>query len=414
MMILLCFGLLQAEETIEAPVLFPSLNELLQLPKSVTMELSYVAEPVFAPSSSLLNYAHGLEYTLQMSTGFSHEEASSWKEIDHWIATFDVQQYYDTGDIATDIGVVNAPQEIFNPAGFYLGELSLTRNPGAGWLYAKIGLLSIDADFLSPEITGFYTHAAFNNQYNVSMEIFPISPMNAFGAVVGGEPIDNVMLKVGAYQLSSIQSDFERRGWDWTTTYEDGLVEFVQLQGQFGEVEESLNVCPPNDHTFSRHAKNCGDQDHVINELPAASWQLGSFISQSETDKETLVRNPNNGFYANLTLPVPLSIGVGHRFWVSGAYGLHPEKNPVPVWVGTGWMSQGLLVNRPLDLLLLGASYSGFYNPENSTMSELLVEMEYSMVLTDTIIVQPNVQYYLDTILDTNPLVVGIGFHLGL
>ena len=27
----------------------------------------------------------------------------------------------------------------------------------------------MDADFLSPAITGFYTHAAFNNQYNVAV-----------------------------------------------------------------------------------------------------------------------------------------------------------------------------------------------------------------------------------------------------
>ena len=218
----------------------PSLNKFLRLPPGLSMEVSYVAEPMIEPLSGVWGYAHGIELMTQLSLGFVHEDVSTWKEYDHWILTLDVQQYADTGDFGEKIGVVNPTQEIFNPAGVYLGELSFTRNPGDGKLYLKVGSISADADFLSPEITGMYTHATFNNQYNVSMEIFPISPMNALGGVVGYELTERLLLRTGVYQLSSIRTDFDKRGWDFTTTLDDGMIEFVQLDGMIGSSTDSI------------------------------------------------------------------------------------------------------------------------------------------------------------------------------
>lgn len=390
----------------------PSLNGFLRIPPGLSLEMSYVAEPMIEPSSGEWGYAHGLEFMTQLSLGFVHEDVSTWKEYDHWILTFDVQQYADTGDFGEKIGVSNPAQEIFNPAGVYLGELSLTRNPGAGKLYIKLGSISADADFLSPEISGMYTHAAFNNQYNVSIGNFPISPMNALGGVVGYELTDRVHFKTGVYQLSSTRTDSDLRGWDFTTTLDDGLLEFVQLNGIIGESPESLDICPPDDHTFSRHSYNCDGVEHVINELPSGSWQVGAFFSQDEKIQDE--RTSNHGLYGNITIPLELGVGAGHRLWASGVYGLHPERNPLPIWVGGGMISQGLFEKRPLDLLLLGFSWSQF-STTDWEQRELLLEMEYSLALSDTIIFQPNVQWFLDTgTPDNQPLVVGAHFQVGL
>ena len=77
---------------------------------------------------------------------------------------------------------------------------------------------------MSPEITGMYTHAAFNNQYNVSMVNFPISHMNALGGVVGYDLTEEVSLKTGVFQVSSVRTDFDKRGWDFAATLNDGLL----------------------------------------------------------------------------------------------------------------------------------------------------------------------------------------------
>jgi len=401
-------------EDVAPPSPIPSLNRVLRLPANVSAEMSYVAEPIISlRDPSVFNYAHGVEVMLQMSPGFSHKDVSTWKEYDHWIFTFDLQQYFDTGDFGTEIGVSNPPQEIYNPQGLYLGELSFTRNPGDGWLYMRLGALSIDADFLSPEVTGLYTHAAFNNQYNVSMEIFPISPMNAFGAVVGAKMEKAMMLKGGLYQLSKTQTDFDKRGWDWTTSGTDGVLGFVQLEGVIGEVEETLDICPPDDHTFSRHSSNCDGTDHVINELPSGGWQIGAFAGQTELNFSS-PQIDHQTIYGNVTLPVSLEIGAGHRFWMSAAYELMPENNPLPLWVGSGWISQGLFNSRPLDLVLLGFSWSQF-SFDDMSQRELLLELEYSTVLTDTIILQPNIQWFVDSAVETqSPLTLGVGIHFGM
>ena len=129
------------------------MNELLNLPKWFSLEVGYVAEPFWHPgdgSDPSWSYAHGVEVAAQLSSGFRVYSASRWREIDHWIFTLDIQQYTDTGDLTGGMGVVNPPQEINNPAGVYLAEVSLTRDQGEGWFYGKIGSISMDADFLSP------------------------------------------------------------------------------------------------------------------------------------------------------------------------------------------------------------------------------------------------------------------------
>jgi len=397
-----------SEEPIE-PI--PSLNSILHVPPILSVEFAYVSEPMFALGGNRFNYAHGLEFTSQLSTGFAHEDPSTWKEIDHWIFTFDAQQYYSTGDLAADMGVVNPSQEIFNPDGIYLGELSFTRNPGADPWYLKLGTISMDADFLSPAITSYYTHAAFNNQYNVAVEIFPISPMNALGAVVGYSLPNNMMLKTGVYQLSSVRTDFDKKGWAFEANPSNGLIEFVQLEGPIGEYEESISVCPPDDHTFS-HRSRCKQTEDVINELPEGSWQIGSFFSQEEENGQ---RAPNHGIYGNLTIPVDIDVGVSNRFWLSGMYGFHPERNPVPLWVGSGWIMQGVFEQRHLDMLMLGLSWTQL-SFDNISQRELLFEVEYGVVLTNTIMLQPNVQWYIESpdATDSNLIVMGLGIHASL
>ena len=69
-------------------------------------------------------------------------------------------------------------------------------------------------DFVAPDAAGLYVHSAFNNQYNISMELFPISPFNSLGTVFGVTVHDELEVKVGLYQLSRIRTDERFRGWN--------------------------------------------------------------------------------------------------------------------------------------------------------------------------------------------------------
>jgi carbohydrate-selective porin OprB len=69
---------------------------------------------------------------------------------------------------------------------------------------------------------------------------------------------------------------------------------------------------------------------------------------------------------------------------------------------------------RPLDLMMLGASWSQL-SVNDIEAREVLLELDYIAILTDSIFLQPNLQYYLKTPSTLNvPLTIGLGIHIGL
>ena len=54
----------------------------------------------------------------------------------------------------------------------------------------------------------------------------------------------------------------------------------------------------------------------------------------------------------------------------------------MPAWMGAGWMSQGAFNSRPLDLMLLGLSWSQL-SLDELEQREIVLEMDYILVLTD-------------------------------
>ena len=118
-----------------------------EIPEWMEIGGMYDTEPMFILARPYANYAHGIEANVRLGSGLA-KAPSEWSETDHWSAYLDIQQFSDTGDLGAAMGVVQAPQEIYNPPGVYLGELSLTREPGDGWLYLHIGSISADLDFV--------------------------------------------------------------------------------------------------------------------------------------------------------------------------------------------------------------------------------------------------------------------------
>ena len=359
-----------------------SFVQAAELPDAVSVGFMYDAEPMLFLGDELINYAHGIELHVDLSSGFE-KEVTTWVERDHWVYSIDFQQFSDSGDLGAMMGVVHSPQEIFNPAGFYLGESSLARQYGDGQWYTKFGLVSMDMDFLAPEISGLYVHSAFNNQYNVSMENFAISPLTAIGGVVGFQMTDTLEAKTGVYQLSTVMTNPEFGGLTFELDRDNGVVAIAQLNGVFAE--------------------------NTSNNLPDPSWQVGGFTSWDEEEGEggeEGARSPSHALYANATLPVQDS----HRVWLSANYGFHSDNNPVPLWIGGGWVTEGLFDSRPEDLVLFGASWSQLSMTDASNR-ELLIEVESHLMITDTITVLPVLQYFALTPTETDvlPIVGGMG-----
>ena len=336
----------------------------------------YDTEPMLVLAYPYANYVHGLEANVRLGTGLG-KDPSEWQEQDHWSVYGHFHQFSDTGDLGALMGVVQSPQEIFNPAGVYMGELAIKRDPGDGWLYVRMGSISADMDFVAPDAAGLYVHSAFNNQYNISMEQFPISPFSSLGAVVGAPLSDTVEVKTGVYQLSRFRTDENIRGWRWDLTRDNGVVGFFQMNASFDE--------------------------EPTNNLPQTGWQLGTFLSRDEASMD---RERNHGVYGNLTM----SVSRHSVAWISVNHSLHPAVNPVPLWVAGGWISEAHWFDRPQDLVVTGLSYSqySFIDPYNF---ETMLEVEYHYVVNDWLTLLPNVQYFAYTPISNGvfPITAGVG-----
>lgn len=105
----------------------------------------------------------------------------------------------------------------------------------------------------------------------------------------------------------------------------------------------------------------------------------------------------NSFINASLTLASPLSVGLDSRLWLGVNAGFEWDTNPVPLFLGGGWLSQGVLPSRPLDVLALGVGSSRFsptLSPGQS--SETVLELNYSWLVNSNLSLQPVLQLILN------------------
>jgi hypothetical protein len=78
------------------------------------------------------------------------------------------------------------------------------------------------------------------------------------------------------------------------------------------------------------------------------------------------------------------------RLWVSGSLSGPASLNPYPGFLAGGWIGQGLIANRPEDLLIVGlagSSTSAALQP--SQPSQAVLELSYQLQLTSKLSLQP-------------------------
>jgi porin len=112
----------------------------------------------------------------------------------------------------------------------------------------------------------------------------------------------------------------------------------------------------------------------IQRQLPPPLLQIATGFVDNRTSG-----NLDGAAAATLTLAAPLPVGLDNRIWLGVNAGFEWNSNPVPLFVGGGWLSQGLLPGRPLDVLALGVGSSRF-SPglDPGLSSETVLELNYS------------------------------------
>ncbi|MBM5818844.1 MAG: carbohydrate porin [Cyanobacteria bacterium K_DeepCast_150m_m2_101] len=368
---------------------WPSLQELLQLPDWLELELSMTAEPLFNPLGGERSAGSWIQQgtlSLNLSSGLN-KASSSWREWDHWQLSVDVN--HDAGDAYYNnaIGALFPLQQVAYPAGFYLSEIAIQRQHGEGWLNVKAGILPINPDFVEVPVLGNYVHSAFNNTLNITVAGLPINPYTAFGGVVTAHASPELSLRYGLFDLSSTDTLSRWLGLsDGGIGPNSGVAQFLQLDLQPSAMSaQPLPACRTERGVvrWSQQRGVCPAPVSVENQLPDGLFSVGGFLTSEN----------GNGVYGSITVPSGLPLGLAHRFWLGGSYAPDASQPPAPTYVGGGLVVQGMLPGRPLDIALLGLGRGGLSNQLSSSTYEGMLELGYRIQINQTLNLQPTLQW---------------------
>ena len=377
----------------------PGLAARLGLPDWVQLSFSLTAQPMVNPGGGLVESAAWMQ---QISLGADlgrglARPVQTWRELDHWVLHLHADAFSGEALWNAQIGAVYPLQSTAHGQGIWIDEISLERRGGLGPLSLKAGIFSLDNLFLQAPVFSSYVHSAFNDTLNVSLSGWPISPLAAPGVGLKLRTSANSELHLGGFWL-----DPQIAIASWL-----GVNPLVpDVRGQLYAVQWSSSVLPwLTPLSDAIQVRDRGVSVSIPRQLPAPLFQLGAVWGSVAIDRgqdikafETrlLGAGGNQTLYSTITLPLTLPIGLDHRIWLGGALDLDASRDASPSFLAGGWLAQGLLPGRPLDVLALGlgrAPFSPVLLPQLS--AESMVELNYNIHINDQVSVQPLMQWVI-------------------
>ena len=382
-----------------APSRSGPLQTWLELPDWLDLSINYTAEPMAGimgganPSAS--SWYQAVVLDLSLSSGFGKSE-QTWNELDHWQLNLQLTNDAGNPDLNTELGSAFTLQTLVNPVGTWLTEASVVRNRGESWWQAELGVMSLDPvmpgepGFLSAPVMGNYISSVLNNTLNLLIVGVPIDPFVAPGVKLQAYSESLGSLEYAYFYLNPQTSIAASFGVDPGIPDVQGGVQALQWTTNPLRLRADLSE----DITIP------GTDENVIRQLPLPEIQLGGYFSSTRLlidNASELGEGNNRGLYGSMTWPVDVPIGLDNRIWAGGTVSLDPANNPYPTFIAGGWLSQGILPGRPLDVLALGLGRTSFSPTINPGLTyEGTIELNYSLYLSEIFQIQPVVQWIVN------------------
>lgn len=377
--------------TAEALPDWPSLAQMLSLPSWLTLSLELNATPIANPIGGLkpsANWMQQLELNVSASRGLSRDP-SQWQELDHWQAQLRLDLYSGTPNFASDIGSLIAPQTMAYPPGLWLSGASLSRSNRSKSFSVTAGLRSLDPDFLAAPAYNAYLFSAINDTLNLNILGLPISPFAAPALTLHWRSGSLGEWRLGAFWLGGQAETASLFGVD---------ADLPELDGQLQILQWSMAPTLKGFDTSSPIRRRDGDS--VARQLPPPLLQLGAMrnrvtsTARPSTNLQVGGIGLNHVVYGSFTLPARLPLGLDNRLWSAAQLDLNPGRDGTPLFLGGGWLCQGLFPDRPLDVLALGVAGTVFSRQLLPQLShQIAVELNYSFTLNNSLSLQPVLQW---------------------
>ncbi|MEB3327061.1 MAG: carbohydrate porin [Synechococcus sp.] len=381
----------------------PDLNGLLQLPDWLQLQLQLQAQPLANPAggtSQGASWIQQLSLDVVAGPGLA-KPVEQWSEADHWRSHGQLMLVSGNPNWNGEIGAAFALQSTAHPTGLWLTEASIERKAGAGPLGIKAGVFSLNPGFIEAPVLNAYVHSALNNTLNLNVSGLPINPYSAPGIQLQWQPEPSGRWGEWRYGAFLLDPEFNLAALFGVNP------DLPQLNGHSQLLQWSYDRLPGAE-ALQQPIRSGGQQ--IARQLPPPLLQIGGGYLDNSSDG-----NLNTAIAATLTLAAPLPLGLDNRLWLGVSGGFEWDTNPVPLFLGGGWLSQGIIQGRPLDVLALGIGGSRFspsLSPGQS--SETVLELNYSWLVSANLSLQPVLQLILnpDGVSADPILALGLGLTL--
>ena len=362
-----------------------SLNGWIKPPEWLDLQLQLQAQPLGNPSGGTKQSSSWMQQlSLDVVAGSGHTKpVELWQEADHWRGHVQLMIFSGDPNYSQSIGAAFALQYSSDPTGMWLTEASVERQMGGGPLAFKAGVLSIEPGFVSAPVLDVYLHSALNNTLNLNLNGLPINPYIAPGLKLRWRPEASGRWGEWHYGAFWLDQEFNLARLFGVKPNQPALNGHTQLlQWSYDALPEAQALRRPIAH----------GQELIQRQLPPPLLQIGGGYLDNRSN-DTL----NSFITATLTLASPLSVGLDNRLWLGVNAGFNWDTNPVPLFLGGGLLSQGVLPGRPLDVLALGVGSSRF-SPTLSPGqgSETVLELNYNWLVNGNLSLQPVLQLILN------------------
>lgn len=369
--------LIQAEGT--------SLDDWLRVPDWLQLQLQLQAQPLANPAGGnrlSASWMQQLSLEVIAGPGLAKPEAQ-WLEADHWRTNLQLTLFSGDTNFSGTIGAAFPLQSTVDPTGLWLTEASVERRPGPNGVGIKAGVFSLNPDFISAPVLNAYVHSALNNTLNFSVSGLAINPYTAPGLQLRWRPEPAGRWGEWRYGAFLLDPEFNLASLFGVNPDRPRLNGHSQLlQWSFERLPEADALQLP----IRR------DGQLISRQLPPPLLQLttGYFDNRSTGHLDGTAA-------ATLTLAAPLPLGLDNRVWLGMNAGFNWDTNPVPLFLSGGWLSQGVLPGRPLDVMALGVGSSRF-SPTLSPGqgSETVLELNYSWLVSGNLSLAPVLQLILN------------------
>jgi len=399
------------ETVLEPATTWPTLNSLLKSPPWLDLGLTIQSDGLGNPRGGIRKTTNWIQQTTldaSFSRGFG-KEVALWKEADHWKGHVQLTLFSGKAGYGQSIGSAFSLTASDHPTGLWLTEATVSRAAGKGEVDLKAGVFSLNPGFIEAPVLNAYMNSVLNNTLNLNVTGFAINPFIAPGIELRWRPgsagQDSGDLgpygewRYGAFLLNPQNALASLFGANPGQPQINGSAQLVQWS--FDRLPGAQRVAQP----IKR------GQQVIARQLPPPLLQIGGGYLNDRTNN-----NITPGVASTLTLAVPAPLGFDNRLWLGLSRTGESANNPSPLFVGAGWLSQGAIPGRPLDVLALGLGRTSLNRTVNPGLNpESLLELNYSAVINSTLTLQPFLQWVINPGgTGTTPNILALGLQLQL